>query len=152
MTIPRLITGAWVLVADGAKAIIYRNTGTVDQPRLEVLQTWHQDNPPAREYGTSRPGRLNDAVGQHRSAVEQTDWHSENERRFLNEIASELNDAATSGKFSAIVIVAAPEALGMIRESMRSPLKGLTIAEIAKDLTKETPQRVAKTVARELAG
>ncbi len=47
--------GAWVLVADGEKALFLVNKGDEQDMNLVVRDKHEQDNPPAREWATGRP-------------------------------------------------------------------------------------------------
>jgi hypothetical protein len=64
----------WVVVADGERALFLKNKGDAMHPQLTVFREMEQENPPDREQGTDRPGRVNGG-GAQRSSVEETDWH-----------------------------------------------------------------------------
>ena len=83
----RLVHDAWVVVADGEKALFLRNEGDATYPNLQVVRTIHEENPPSREQGTDKPGRFNDGHGVHRSAVDETDWHRIEKERFAADVA-----------------------------------------------------------------
>tara|TARA_R110002110_G_scaffold180498_2_gene386477 strand:+ start:1161 stop:1562 length:402 start_codon:yes stop_codon:yes gene_type:complete len=78
---------AWVVVADGEKALFLYNEGDEVYPHLKVFREEHQDNPPNREQAANRPGRFNDGPGPHRSAVDDTDWHKLEKTRFAHELS-----------------------------------------------------------------
>ena len=95
----KLPEGAWVLVADGEKALFMRNVTDAQDPMFEIVREKKQDNPPDREQGTDSPGRKADTgVGQ-RSAMEETDWHQIAKERFADEIAERLYKYAHAGRF-----------------------------------------------------
>jgi protein required for attachment to host cells len=71
-----------------------------------------------------------------RSTVEQTDWHDEAERAFLKELAKRLDAAAASNETKAIVIVAPPRALGMLRPAYTPALRRKLREEIEHDYVK----------------
>jgi protein required for attachment to host cells len=127
----------WVLVADGEKALFLRNEGDGQYPNLEVVREVREENPPTREQGTDRPGRLNDggAGGAHRSAVADTDWHRIAKERFADEIAERLYKMAHRGDFEAIILTAPPTVLGEIRKKLHKEVAGRVVAEIPKTLT-----------------
>src|SRR5258708_40109395 len=75
--------GAWVVVCDGAKAIVLENIGDPTYPDLRMREAQEQPDRRTREIGTDAPGRAINSVGSIRSAVEQTDFHDESERTFL---------------------------------------------------------------------
>jgi protein required for attachment to host cells len=47
--------------------------------------------------------------------MEQTDWHTQEEERFLKEIAGLLDAEVKAGHVKGIVMVAPPRALGVLR-------------------------------------
>ena len=130
--IPR---NALVLIADGARAKLLRNTGTARQPRFVTEFELYQDNPPTREQGTDRPGRYSAVDGVSRSAVEQTDWHQRAEDRFAQDVATLLNRIAHTRPFRRLVVIAAPKVLGKLRGAFDPEVATKVVAEIPKDLT-----------------
>ncbi|MBO6900398.1 MAG: host attachment protein [Rhizobiaceae bacterium] len=135
MTSFRLDHDIWVLIADGEKALYLRNEGDAEYPNLQVVREVRESNPPTREQGTDRPGRLNDAAGDHRSAVADTDWHRIAKERFADEIADRLYDLAHRGDFDKIVLVAPPLVLGEMRRKLHKEVSERIVAEIPKTLT-----------------
>lgn len=137
-------TGDWIVVCDGRKALILENAGDQVFPNLRTKEVHEQEAPPTREQGTDAPGRVFSSVGSGRSAVEQTDWHDQNEQAFLKRLAERLDTAVASGETKALVMVAAPRALGMIRPAYSSATQQAIIAEIAKDLVKQPVYEIEK--------
>lgn len=136
MTNIRLEHDIWVLIADGEKALFLRNEGDAEYPNLQVVREMHEDNPPTREQGTDRPGRVNDANGMHKSAVDDTDWHRVEKERFADEIAERLYKMAHRDAFKRIVLVAPPLVLGEMRKQLHKEVQDRITAEIPKTLTK----------------
>jgi protein required for attachment to host cells len=132
----RLKKNGWVVVADGEKALFLTNTGTPDEPDLDVFRQVEQDNPPTHEQGVSRPGRMNDAGGHHKSAVQETDWHRLAKHEFAKEVAERLNKAALASRFDQLVLVAPPVVLGALRKELHDEASKRIVREIDKDLTK----------------
>src|SRR5882757_5473204 len=85
--------GMWVVVCDGAKALVLENAGNRKTPNLKTKEVFQQDDPKTHEVGTDRPGRTSNSVGGARSALEQTDWHDQEEQRFLAKLAARLDKA-----------------------------------------------------------
>jgi protein required for attachment to host cells len=137
----------WVLVADGEKALFLRNEGDAQYPNLQVVREEHHDNPPTREQGTDRPGRLNDASGEHRSAVADTDWHRIEKDRFADEIAERLYKMAHKGTFKKLVLVAQPQVLGEMRKKLHKEVADKVTGEVAKTLTNHTVPEIEKVLA-----
>ena len=75
------------------------------------------------EQGTDAPGRSINSVGARRSAMEQTDWHEQDEERFLTELSKRLNAAVMAGEAKSLVLVAPPRALGVLRQAYSSGLR-----------------------------
>ncbi|TWG91391.1 protein required for attachment to host cells [Mesorhizobium sp. J18] len=140
----RLTHDMWVLVADGEKALFLRNEGDAKYPNLEVVRQINEDNPPTREQGTDRPGRLSDGPSSHRSAVAETDWHRIEKERFAQEIAERLYKMAHRGDFDQIVLVAPPTVLGQIRKEMHKEVEEKVRGEIAKTLTNHTVDEIER--------
>lgn len=143
---PDIPHDAWVLVADGEKALILRNEGDAEYPNLEVTRLIEQDNPPTHEQGTDRPGRFNDGPSVHRSAVQDTDWHRLAEERFAKDIAEKLYKAAHANRFDKLIVVAPPRALGELREAFHQEVEARVIAEIDKDLTNHPVDEMEKII------
>ncbi len=128
--------GEWVVVCDGAKALVLENTGDAKFPNLKTVEVFEHKNLATHELGTERPGRAHSSTGHGRSSVEQTDWHDEAEHAFLVQLAHHLDAAVAAGKAKAIIMVAPPRALGMIRPAYSHALKGAIRAEVDKDYVK----------------
>ena len=139
---------SWILVGDGRKALMLRNSGTPQRPQLTVLDVLRdKTNPPTREQGTDRPGRAMSSTGSARSAVEQTDWHEIAEEKFALTVASRLDGAARKGEFEQLVLVAPPHTLSALRKHLDANTLQRVIAEVDKDLTKHPIPEIARLIA-----
>jgi protein required for attachment to host cells len=136
--------GEWVVVCDGAKALVLENAGNIKSPNLKTIEVLGQKDLATRELGTDKPGRSFSSVGHGRSAVEQTDWHDQTEQTFLTHLAQHLDAAIASGKAKSLIVVASPRALGMLRPAYSHALKGAVRAEVDKDLVKQPVHEIAK--------
>jgi protein required for attachment to host cells len=143
----RIHAGDWVVVCDGAKALILENAGDAVFPNLKTREVREQPDEPTREQGTDAPGRSISSVGARRSAMEQTDWHEQAEQRFLCELAKRLDAAVTAGETKAIIIVAPPRALGVLRQAYSNGLREAVKAEIDKDYVKLPVHEIEKKLA-----
>jgi protein required for attachment to host cells len=80
---------ALVFVGDGRRALFLRNEGDAISPSLRAEKVFEEENPPTREQGSDRPGRVTAAgSADRRSAVEPTDWHDIEEHRFAQRVAT----------------------------------------------------------------
>jgi protein required for attachment to host cells len=136
--------GEWVVVCDGAKALVLKNDGDIRAPNLKTVQVFEQKDLATHVIGTDAPGRTFNSVGSARSAVEQTDWHDQAERAFLAQLAQHLEEALASGKTKSLIIVASPRALGMIRPAYSQAVKGAVRIEVDKDLVKMPVHEIEK--------
>ena len=136
--------GEWVVVCDGAKALVLKNDGDIRAPNLKTVQVFEQKDLATHIIGTDAPGRTFNSVGSARSAVEQTDWHDQAERAFLTQLAQHLEEALASGKTKSLIIVASPRALGMVRSAYSHAVKGAVRIEVDKDLVKMPVHEIEK--------
>ena len=139
----RLGHGAWIVVADGEKALYLVNAGTPAELNLEVVREKEIDNPPTREQASDKPGRFDDA-GIGRSAVDDTDWHQMEKERFAEDLAEELKQATFEKRFSELVIVAPAKTLGTLRQQLHKETENCLIGDLDKDLTNHAIQDIEK--------
>jgi protein required for attachment to host cells len=147
MAILKIRSGDWVVVCDGAKALILVNAGDGMHPNLKTLEVREQEDAKTREQGTDAPGRSVNSIDARRSAMEQTDWHEQGERRFLADLAKRLDAAVAAGETKSIIIAAPPRALGVLRQAYSNGLRGVLKAEIDKDLVKMPVYEIEKKLA-----
>ena len=142
----KLKTGAWVLVADGEKALFLENEGDTQDYNLKVRRKEEHENPPAREQAANRPGRLNDGPGEHKSALDDTDWHELEKERFADDLAEILYKRAHRGAFKEIVLIAAPDTLGALRNVLHPEVSRCVVEEIPKNLTNMPIDKMEKHI------
>jgi protein required for attachment to host cells len=128
--------GEWVVVCDGKKALVLENVGDQKFPNLKTRKVYEQPDPKTRELGTDEPGRSFSSVSPTRSAMEQTDWHDQSERRFLEDLVARLDAEVLAGKLKSLIMIAPPRALGVMRNAYSSHLRGVLRAELDKDFVK----------------
>ena len=135
-----LPNNALVLVVDGRKMLFFRNNG--DENQIDLRTEAHDEREDAydRDLKTDAPGNAaamkkggGDAF---RPAYSETDSHQQEEDIWVKDAAEELKKRALKNDFDALVIVAPPKALGVLR----------------KELHKEVEKRVILTVNKEMSG
>lgn len=136
--------GDWVIVCDGRKALILENAGDEKFLNLKTREVFDHPDPKTHEMGTDAPGRSFSSVGHGRSAVEQTDWHTQEEERFLQKLAGHLDTEVKAGHARSIVIVAPPRALGVLRPAYTHDLRKALQSEIDKDLVSKPVHEIEK--------
>jgi protein required for attachment to host cells len=127
---------ALVLVADGRKLLFFRNNG--DENQIDLRTEAHDEREDAKDSDlrTDAPGGTHQSAGYGHSTYEETDFHQQEEDRWIKDAAAELNKRALAGDFEALAIIAPPKALGVLR----------------KELHKEAERRVACTINKEMSG
>jgi protein required for attachment to host cells len=130
-----LAKGSWVVVADGAKALICENTGTPRAPRLRVHHRRTQTLAPARDLVTDRPGRMPDPGPGQRSAMEATDHHRIAKERFAADLAERVNALMARQPEGRLVILAPPQLLAVLRDGLDPEAACRLIAALPRTLT-----------------
>ncbi|WP_188517960.1 baeRF12 domain-containing protein [Alsobacter metallidurans] len=138
-----------VLVCDGRKSLFFRNTGSAAAPTLHLMQRSDADpNPPTQKWGADRPGRSG-AGDSRRTAMGQTDWHEEAERQFAIETAALLDQLANSFTAKAVVIIAPPRTLSVLRDHVSPNVRAMQMTDCAADLTKHSVPQIEEWLAGE---
>ena len=127
---------ALVLVADGRKMLFFRNHGDGNQIDLRTEAHEAREDRKDREIKSDAPGTAKQSAGYGRSTYEETDFHQQEEDRWIKDAADELRARVLRGDFEALAIVAPPKALGVLK----------------KHLHKEVEKRVVCTVNKEMSG
>ena len=134
----------WVLVCDGAKALMLHNEGDAFEPRLATIAVFEEPQPPTRELGTDRPGRNHSSNGVSRSTTAETDLHEQAEAAFLTRIASALDQVVRDREVKKLLLVAPPKALGLLRGKLSAAVRGVVSGEVGKDLTGMPVDQIGK--------
>lgn len=128
--------GEWVVVCDGAKALVLENIGDAKFPNLKMVEVFEQKSVATHDLGSDKPGRSHSSMGHGRSSVEQTDWHDQAETAFLLQLVKHLDAAIAAGKTKSLIIAAPPRALGVLRPAYTHRLREALSAEVDKDFVK----------------
>jgi protein required for attachment to host cells len=80
----------------------------------------------ARDLSADRPGRSFDSHGQGRHAMEpETDAKRHEAEVFAKQVADRIERARIEDEFDELVLIAAPEFLGLLRKSLSTTTDGL---------------------------
>jgi protein required for attachment to host cells len=133
----------WALVADGQRARIFQRrvpSGAWAELESEAVE---QADPPARDWGSDRPGRARESVGGARHAIEpRSDPHEAAKLHFAEALVERLAIAAGEGRFGRLALVAPPAFLGHLREALPPALAQVVLGTLDKDLTRHAPAEV----------
>lgn len=131
----KLPKGAHVAVADGAKLVMFRNTGD-------------EANPSLTEIPHGKVDTHNKSAGQHHQS---TDGNPADDRQeedaFAAGIAAQLNKQVLDNKIDALVVIATPKTLGELRKHYHKALSAILVGEIAKDLTDHPVKDIERSIA-----
>ena len=137
-------TRSWVLVADSSRAILYQApTKAAPLQQREVLA-----HPEGRLHNgdlvSDAPGR--DAggapgLGPH-VMDDQVSPKAQESLVFANELVEALEKGRKANAFDALVLVAPPRFLGILRDNLTHELNQRVVETIDKDLVRESPEKI----------
>ena len=143
----RLENGTWVLVLDGAKALILENYGDAQAPNLRLVRKDENAASDSRGESTTGPSHAGEAP----KRPDAHEFHATTETGFAEEMAAWLYKAAHRNRFAQLVIVAPPKVLGTLRQSLHKEVASRVVAEVPKTLTSHPVDQIERIVAEELA-
>jgi protein required for attachment to host cells len=126
---------ALVLVADGRKMLLLRNHGDQNQIDLRTESHDFRDDRKDREIKTDGPGTQSPRVGIGRDTMEETDFHQQEEDRWVKEAAEELKRRALRNDFDALAVIAPPKALGVLRKELHKEVERRIVMTLNKEMT-----------------
>jgi len=138
---------SWVVVCDGTKALVFSNEGDAELLNLKALDIRVEADPPTRDQGTDRPGRVHQSQGQSRSSLEATDFHAGVEEHFIMDLAGRLDKAAENHEVKHVILVAPPKAMGILRKHLSPALQALVRGEVVKDFAQLSTAEIEKHLA-----
>lgn len=131
MQIPQ---GATVVVADGEKISLFKNTGTANAVKLEATPIETPDS----ENSGSGARHQNSAANPSESQASEDD--------FAAGVATMLNAKVQQDSIQALVVIAAPRTLGELRKHYSKQLSSVLVGEVSKDLTGHTSSDIEKVI------
>jgi protein required for attachment to host cells len=127
-------TTTWIVIADGARARVMQNEGPGKGVQAVQGLVFKGDHSPSIEVVADKPGRAFDSVGHGRHAMEPSlDAHDELKVKFVKQIAGALEGQVDA--YSRLILVAPPQALGLLRKALPAAVAGKVTGELGKDLT-----------------
>jgi protein required for attachment to host cells len=131
-----LPNNALVLVTDGRKTLFFRNEG--DQNQIDLRTEAHDERVDLKdsEMKTDAPGAIGQSAGYSgRVAYEETDFHQLEEDRWAKDAAEELKKRALNNDFEALVIIAPPKLLGVLRKELHKEVERRIVLTLNKEMT-----------------
>ena len=126
---------ALVLVADGRKILFFRNHG--DENQIDLRTEAHDKRADRRDSDikTDAPGAQQQSFAYGRSTYEETDFHQQEEDRWVKDAADELKQRALRNDFDVLAIVAPPKALGVLRKELHKEVERRVVLTLNKEMT-----------------
>ena len=126
---------ALVLVTDGRKLLFLRNHG--DENQIDLRTEAHDERADLSdtELKTDAPGTSFQSFSSGRSSYEETDFHQQEEDRWVKDAADDLKKRALRNDFEALVIIAPPKALGVLRKDLHKEVERRVVATYNKEMT-----------------
>jgi protein required for attachment to host cells len=126
---------ALVLVADGRKILFFRNNGDENQIDLRTEAHDQREDRKDSDIKTGAPGITRQSAGYGRSTYEETDFHQQEEDRWVKDAADELKARVLRGDFEALAIVAPPKALGVLKKCLHKEVERRIVCTVDKEMT-----------------
>jgi protein required for attachment to host cells len=146
-----LSNGVWVLVCDGAKALLFENTGDAQYPKLETREVMEHSDVKDREIKSDAPGRTFSSSGTgRRGGGEEVDYHDQAEEQFLKAVAHKLDTDVGQHRIRHLIVVAPNRALGRLRHQLSHGVQSAIVAELDKDYVKMPVYEIEKHLAKAL--
>jgi protein required for attachment to host cells len=130
-----LANNALVLVTDGRKTLFFRNHGDENQIDLRTEDFDERPDAPDRELKSDAAGSSKQSFGYGRPALGETDFHQQEEDRWAHAAAEAVNERVLRNEFDALVVIAPPKTLGLIRKKLHKEAERRLVCEIPKEMT-----------------
>ncbi|WP_022947570.1 host attachment protein [Methylohalobius crimeensis] len=135
----------WVVAAESSRARVF-----LAESRVKPMREWEgMANPKARsrvlDINADNAGHVHDRMGQARHLMEsEVDPKKHEAEVFAKEIAEYLEKMRATGRFEELVLVAAPEFLGMLRKHMTPASLKLVARAVSKNLVRDDEAAIRK--------
>lgn len=127
---------AHIAIVDGNRFVVMRNTGQIFEPKLEKAET-----PDLEATNFSAGIKHQDHAGQRTGSTDL------NELAHGAAAAEWLNQKAIGGDIKDLIVVADPKTLGEMRRHYHVELEKRLRGELAKTMTGEPADKIAKALA-----
>jgi protein required for attachment to host cells len=126
---------ALVFVTDGRKSLFLRNQGDENQIDLRTEAHDEREDRKDHEIKTDSAGSSKQSFGYGRPALGETDFHQQEEDRWVKDAAEELRQRAMRNDFEALAIIAPPKAWGVLRTELHKEVERRVVATFNKEMT-----------------
>lgn len=137
----------WILVADSSRARLFM-ADTASSPLVELETYTHPaSRQHEQEITSDLPGKqkgrgLNGSAAH--AMTQETDPKHQEAINFSREVAHNLNKAHSKNRFRQLIIVAAPNFLGLLRDNLSDSTRRSLTLQLDKNLTQKNPEEIRK--------
>lgn len=134
----------WILVSDASAARLFSRQNTGSLSRVEAF--YHDDSRKHEgDLRTGGKGEVEDSAAHGRHQADpQTRTSEKHEDIFAKKVVDKLKSGLNDNAFDELVLVAAPQFLGRLRDHLDSPLSQRVAATIDKDWTHQDDAAIEK--------
>ena len=132
----------WVVVAESSRARIFalRGLTTPLEEREDLVNP--AGRAPEHDLVSDRPGRTWDKTGRRHARQPPVSPGEQVALDFARHVAGHLEHGRTHGEFETLIVVAAPEFLGLLRKSLTEETRRRIKKEIHKNLVREDEKAI----------
>jgi protein required for attachment to host cells len=115
--------------------LFLRNQGDENQLDLRTEAHDEREDWKDHEIKSDAAGSSKQGFGFGRPALGETDFHQQDEDRWVKDAADKLKARALRNDFDALAIVAPPRALGILRKELHKEVERRVVATFNKEMT-----------------
>ncbi len=146
------MTTTWILVAERSRARIFTLQNRV-APLQELESLVHpQSRLKESELVSDHAGKLSDKgqPGTH-AAPSATSAKEKEAELFARQLCQRLEQGRAQQQLERLVVIAAPDFLGLLRQQMGAALRALVVAELDKNLATASAEQIRSHLPEHLA-
>jgi len=126
----------WIAVADAAQARILEYRPHSPRRWREVdTMVWPEARSRGTELSSDGPGSSGCSGGRRTALSQSTDPHENEKCKSARALCEHLDKAATTHEMEALMLVAPPRYLGLLRDNLSTPTRSCLVGTINKDYT-----------------
>lgn len=136
----------WLLIANGSCARVMEVKGP-EEFRTHAEFSHQESRMRGKDLETDGPGSSGVRATGIRHGMEPTSSPQEIEvERFASQLVDYLDKARVQGELKRLCVAASPQFLGLLRKTMKAPLRGIVAQEFDKDLSSVKESEISKHI------
>jgi len=136
-----------IVVADSSRARIF-SMESLNKPLREIADFINPEGRAhERDLSSDQPGRSFDSQGAGRHAMEtHVSIKKQEVINFSKRIAEYINQECAKGEFKKLILIAAPEFLGILRTDLSKNTRQHLVRQIVKNIVKQDEKSIRKVL------